>query len=52
MEQFIHEQNLKLFRARLANPTDTDGPRHEVLLKLLADELAKTQPANGGTESY
>ena len=39
MEKFIHEENLALFKKRLAEP-HTDAER-EVLLKLLADEKAK-----------
>ena len=39
MEKFIHQQNLALFKKRLAEPhTDTE---REVLMKLLADEQAK-----------
>jgi hypothetical protein len=39
MEKFIHQQNLALFKKRLAE-TRTEAER-EVLLKLLADEKAK-----------
>ena len=39
MENFIHQENLALFKKRLAEP-HTDAER-EVLLKLLADEKAK-----------
>ena len=39
MEKFIHQQNLDLFKKRLAEP-HTDAER-EVLMKLLADEQAK-----------
>ena len=39
MENFIHRENLDLFKKRLAE-THSDGER-EVLLKLLADEMAK-----------
>ena len=39
MEKFIHQENLALFKKRLAEP-QTDAER-EVLLKLLADEKAK-----------
>ena len=42
MEQFIHQQNLSLFKKRLAE-THTDAER-EMLLKLLADEEAKESP--------
>ena len=39
MEEFIHQQNLILFRKRLAEPHD--APTHQQLLKLLVDEEAK-----------
>ena len=39
MEKFIHQENLALFKKRLAE-SHTDAER-EVLLKLLADEKAK-----------
>ena len=39
MEKFIHEENLLLFRKRLAEPCG-DAERR-VLLKLLAEEEAK-----------
>jgi len=39
MEKFIHQQNLALFKKRLAEP-HTDAER-EVLMKLLTDEQAK-----------
>ena len=42
MEEYIHLQNLILFRKRLAEAL-SDGER-EVLLKLLADEEAKEFP--------
>ena len=42
MEKFIHQENLALFKKRLAEP-HTDAER-EVLLKLLADEQAKEPP--------
>ena len=46
MEKFIHQQNLDLFKKRLAEPR-TDAER-EVLVKLLADEQAKEpSPKNG-----
>jgi hypothetical protein len=46
MERFIHQQNLELYRKLLADPNDKDEARHQVLLKLLADEKAKDrQPA-------
>lgn len=42
MEKFIHQENLSLFKKRLAEP-HSDAER-EVLLKLLADEVAKATP--------
>jgi hypothetical protein len=42
MEKFIHQENLALFRKRLAEPHD-DAER-QVLLKLLAEEEAKDFP--------
>jgi hypothetical protein len=42
MEEFIHQQNLALFKKRLAEPhTDVE---QEILMKLLADEQAKGPP--------
>jgi hypothetical protein len=40
MERFIHQQNLELYRKLLADPNDKDEARHQMLLKLLADEVA------------
>ncbi|UFZ03158.1 hypothetical protein LQG66_28545 [Bradyrhizobium ontarionense] len=45
MDEFIHRENLALFKKRLAEPR-TDAER-EVLLKLLADEEAKETPGEG-----
>ena len=46
MEEFIHQQNLALFKKRLAEPhTDAQG---EVLVKLLTDEQAKEPPPKNG----
>ena len=42
MEKFIRQQNMDLFKKRLAEP-HTDAER-EVLMKLLADEQAKEPP--------
>ena len=42
MEKFIHEQNLALFRKRLAE-VKTDAER-ELLMRLLAVESAKAPP--------
>ncbi len=44
MEAFIHRENLALLRKRLAEPCD--DARHQVLLKLLAEEEAK-DPLHG-----
>jgi hypothetical protein len=44
MEEYIHLQNLILFKKRLAE-AHSDAER-EVLLKLLADEEAKQFPRN------
>ena len=45
MERFIHQENLALFRRRLAEPCD-DAQRR-LLLQLLAEEEAKEPPAKG-----
>ena len=44
MKKFIHEENLKLFRKRLAETTDP--AERQMLLKLLAEEEAK-EPLKG-----
>jgi len=41
LEQFIHEQNIAIFRRLLSTQTDHDDARRKLLLKLLADEEAK-----------
>ena len=41
MEQFVHQQNIAIFRRLLSSQTDNDEARRERLLKLLADEEAK-----------
>lgn len=46
MEKFIHQQNLTVFKKRLAEP-HTDAER-EVLMKLLRDEQAKEPPPKNG----
>jgi hypothetical protein len=46
MQEFIHQQNLALFKKRLAEP-HTDAER-EVLRKLLTDEQAKEPPPKDG----
>lgn len=46
MEEFIHQQNLALFKKHLAEP-HTEAER-EVLMKLLTEEKAKEpSPKNG-----
>ena len=42
MEQFVHQQNIAIFRRLLNTQTDNDEARRERLLKLLADEEAKS----------
>lgn len=42
LEEFIHQQNLLLFKKRLAEAHD--AATHKQLLKLLADEEAKKAP--------
>lgn len=42
MEEFIHRENLALFRKRLAEPHG--DAEHQVLLKLLAEEEARDLP--------
>jgi hypothetical protein len=42
MEEFIHRENLALFKKRLADP-HTSAER-EMLMKLLAEEEAKEPP--------
>jgi hypothetical protein len=46
MEEFIHRENLILFRKRLAEPR-TEAQR-EMLVKLLAEEEAKVLPSKNG----
>lgn len=46
MEKYIHQQNLALFKKRLAEP-HTPAER-EVLMKLLTDEQAKEPPSKNG----
>jgi hypothetical protein len=41
VEQFVHQQNIAIFRRLLSAQTDNDQARRERLLKLLADEEAK-----------
>ena len=44
MEEFIHRENLALFRKRLAEPHGE--AEHQVLLKLLAEEETRDLPQN------
>ena len=46
MEKYIHQQNLALFKKRLAEP-HTPAER-EVLMELLTDEQAKEPPSKNG----
>lgn len=47
MEEFVHRENLKLYRKMLAETTDEQ--KRQTLLKLLSDEEAKdAQPSNKG----
>jgi hypothetical protein len=41
MEQFIHQQNIAIFRRLLSTQTDNNEARREKLSKLLAAEEAK-----------
>lgn len=43
MERFIHNQNLKLFRQKLADPNTGDAER-ETIRALLAEEEARKAP--------
>ncbi|MGZ5874317.1 MAG: hypothetical protein ACXWKP_19640 [Bradyrhizobium sp.] len=46
MEQFVHQQNIAIFRRLLSSQTDNDEARRDRLLKLLADEEAKNIPSS------
>ena len=47
MEEFVHSENLKLYRKMLAETTDEQ--KRQTLLKLLSDEEAKdAQPSKEG----
>jgi hypothetical protein len=47
MEEFVHSENLKLYRKMLAETTDEQ--KRQTLLKLLSDEEAKdAQPSKKG----
>jgi hypothetical protein len=41
MDEFVHKENLKLYRKLLAETTDAQ--RRQMLLRLLADEQAKDE---------
>jgi hypothetical protein len=42
MDQFIHRENLAHYRRLLADPNVASDPvRHELLIRLLADQEAK-----------
>ena len=44
MASFIHRENVLLFRRLLAEPNVTkDQVRHELLMRLLKEELAKAE---------
>ena len=47
METYIHNENLALFKKRLAEPHSE--AQHATLVKLLADEKAKDRPPKKGT---
>lgn len=47
MDKFVHVENLKLFKKRLAE-AHTEAER-EVILKLLADEEGKERLLNNGS---
>jgi len=47
MEEFVHSENLELYRKMLAETTDEQ--KRQTLLKLLSDEEAKdAQPSKKG----
>lgn len=48
MEDFIHRENMALFRRQLAAPRDE--AERQVLLKLLAEEEAKGASPRSGTD--
>lgn len=48
MEKFINRENIKIFKQRLEAPADE--AQRQTLLKLLADEEAKSQQLNKGHE--
>lgn len=44
MKQYIHDENVALFKRKLADPNTKDGER-ETVLKLLAQEEKKELPS-------
>jgi hypothetical protein len=48
LDMFVHQENLALFKKRLADPETTDAER-ELLLKLLAEE---GRSGRGGSQAY
>lgn len=50
MEQFVHAENLKLYRKLLAETTDEQ--KRQTLLKLLADEEANNSQPSDGKKQY
>lgn len=48
MERFIHRENMAHYRRLLAEPDVADDKaRHQVLMRLLADETAKEATHDG-----
>jgi hypothetical protein len=43
VDQYVHRENIKLYRKRLLETSDLAA--RKVLLKLLAEEVAKDDPA-------
>jgi hypothetical protein len=46
LENFIHEQNMAMFKRLLADEPAMDQKRREMILRLLADEAAKDHSEN------
>jgi hypothetical protein len=44
MERFIHDENLKLYKQKLADPT-VGAAEREQIRKLLAEEEARDRPS-------
>jgi hypothetical protein len=49
MEKFIHRENIRLYRRRLAETSDAE--KRQILLKLLADEEAKDGIERGNSQT-